>query len=68
MTLNFIITLLITYIYIYITDCSNSPCQQGTCRNELNGYNCSCYQGFTGQNCDQGTRYDILWIQYTCYI
>ena len=43
------------YFSIDIDECSSSPCQNdGTCRDQLNGYNCFCRVGFTGRNCESG--------------
>ena len=38
-----------------IDDCADTPCKNyGTCNDLINGYNCSCTPGYTGQNCTQG--------------
>ena len=38
-----------------INECSSSPCQNGaTCLDEINGYLCSCTDGWHGVNCDVG--------------
>ncbi|XP_004858573.1 coagulation factor X isoform X1 [Heterocephalus glaber] len=37
--------------------CENNPCQnQGTCRDGLSEYECSCQEGFEGKNCELSTR------------
>ena len=31
----------------------SDPCQHdGTCIDEINGYNCTCSQDYTGSNCE----------------
>ncbi|KAK3591884.1 hypothetical protein CHS0354_005090 [Potamilus streckersoni] len=35
-----------------IDECKSSPCQNGKCQDELDGYRCVCYEGFTGINCN----------------
>ena len=38
-----------------IDDCASSPCNNsGTCKDEVNGFNCSCAPGFTGVTCEHG--------------
>ncbi|KFO35037.1 coagulation factor X [Fukomys damarensis] len=37
--------------------CENNPCQnQGTCRDGLSEYECTCQEGFEGKNCELFTR------------
>ncbi|XP_053384588.1 fibropellin-1-like isoform X6 [Mercenaria mercenaria] len=39
-----------------IDECLSSPCQNGaTCIDRLNGYNCSCLDGWRGVNCEKDT-------------
>ena len=34
-----------------IDECKYSPCKHGTCHDQINGYNCSCDNGYEGENC-----------------
>ena len=40
----------------YVLDadnCARNPCQNGgICTEELNQYNCTCVDGYTGDNCE----------------
>ena len=45
----------ILYLIVDINECESSPCNNfGTCNDEVNGYNCSCVAGFTGEDCETG--------------
>ncbi|XP_035689592.1 von Willebrand factor D and EGF domain-containing protein-like [Branchiostoma floridae] len=33
-------------------ECQSSPCVNGTCTDLLNGYNCTCAEGYIGTRCD----------------
>ena len=38
-----------------IDDCASHPCKNnGTCTDRVNGFNCSCAQGFNGTQCQTG--------------
>eukprot|EP00058_Branchiostoma_floridae_P000816 XP_002586304.1 hypothetical protein BRAFLDRAFT_123280 [Branchiostoma floridae] len=34
--------------------CARSPCTHGTCTDDVGSYTCSCENGWTGRDCDQG--------------
>ena len=36
---------------ILIDECASSPCINGTCIDQFDGYICDCNEGYTGQNC-----------------
>nr|XP_046263163.1 coagulation factor IXa [Scatophagus argus] len=41
--------------YVDGNQCKSSPClNQGTCKDQLGSYSCSCSAGFTGRNCEIG--------------
>ena len=38
-----------------IDECSSSPCQNGgSCYDQVNGYFCTCQQGYNGNECETG--------------
>ena len=38
-----------------IDDCASHPCKNnGTCTDQVNGFNCSCAPGFNGTQCETG--------------
>ena len=38
-----------------VDHCFSNPCaNNGTCHNSLHGYQCSCIDGFTGSDCEEG--------------
>ena len=40
---------------IDINDCENSPCANGgTCEDLVDNFECTCAEGYTGPNCDEG--------------
>ena len=44
-----------------LNECDSNPCQNsGTCRDAINGFVCSCYIGYEGDNCENG--YIKYWI------
>ncbi|CAC5397185.1 unnamed protein product [Mytilus coruscus] len=43
-----------------IDECVAKPCQHGaTCKDQENGYKCSCLPGYAGSNCDTGLRKEL---------
>jgi len=42
------------YIIVDINECMSSPCVHGTCKDNPNGYTCTCNQGYTGTHCGTG--------------
>ena len=39
-----------------INECESDPCLNGgTCTDVINGYQCTCQPGYTGNNCNLGT-------------
>ena len=44
-----------------INECASAPCQNdGTCTDNINGYTCTCRDGYEGSNCETG-----LWMEIT---
>ena len=38
-----------------IDECDSSPCEhESTCMDAVNGYTCTCTDGYTGVNCQTG--------------
>ena len=37
-----------------INDCENSPCVHGNCSDGVKQYECLCYDGYKGLNCETG--------------
>ncbi len=35
-------------------DCAATPCQHGTCTDQVDAYTCSCDAGYEGTDCDVG--------------
>lgn len=35
-------------------ECMSTPCKHGSCKDQVNGYTCTCIAGFTGINCENG--------------
>ena len=43
------------FILSDIDECLTEPCQHdGTCTDGINGYTCTCQNGYTGVNCGTG--------------
>ena len=50
---------IILHFFFYFTtdvdDCASHPCKNdGTCTDQVNGFNCSCAPGFNGAKCGTG--------------
>ena len=48
MQFNFVVNLRCETTFNY---CTSSPCVNGACVSQLNGYICNCLSGYTGTNC-----------------
>jgi Notch-like protein len=43
------------YQYIDINECSSNPCKNGgTCKDLVNGYECTCVPGYDDIHCHNG--------------
>lgn len=40
-----------------INECESSPCVQGYCTDQVNGYLCECIPGFIGVSCAIGKKF-----------
>lgn len=41
--------------FVDINECAGDPCKNdGTCNDIINGYYCTCVNGFTGLSCETG--------------
>jgi hypothetical protein len=51
-----------------INECASEPCRNGgACADKVNGYICSCQQGYTGINCQTGNDYILLKIVFILF-
>jgi Notch-like protein len=41
-----------------IDECSTSPCVNGNCMDEINGYICTCNPGYEGPDCEIGMTWN----------
>lgn len=49
----------VMYFDTDINECESSPCQNdGTCNDQINGYSCTCSDGYNGLLCENGM---LLW-------
>jgi hypothetical protein len=47
--------------YIDVNECLSNPCTNGgTCKDNVNGYTCTCAPGYNGTNCQQGKYVDLI--------
>ncbi|MCP3665154.1 MAG: calcium-binding EGF-like domain-containing protein [Gammaproteobacteria bacterium] len=55
----------IEYMILDIDECASSPCQNcGTCEDMVNGYSCTCADGYSGAQCQTGKTLSMS--QYRC--
>ena len=41
------------YCFLDINECASQPCQNsGQCADRVNGYTCTCADGYAGTNCE----------------
>ena len=43
-------------------ECQSNPCAYGNCTDKVNEYNCTCQNGFSGQNCEG--KLTIIFLQH----
>lgn len=41
---------------INVDDCKSNPCDYGTCIDKIDGYECTCEPGYTGEQLTQKVR------------
>lgn len=56
------------YQYLDINECHQNPCKAGKCVNHNGDYSCECQKGFTGVDCNEGSKcicyVSALWIGF----
>ena len=57
-------SLLISYLFVGINECTKSPCKNGaTCVNLQGSYRCNCKSGYSGNNCQTGDKIILCWLK-----
>lgn len=51
-----VIYLIYSDIHVDTDECLSSPCRHGTCIDQINSYTCNCSPGYTGRECETGTK------------
>ena len=42
-------------VLLDVDECNSSPCQNnGSCLERVNGFECGCMSGYTGEKCESG--------------
>ena len=45
---------------VEIDECSPNPCKNGgNCTDMVNGFSCSCFAGYTGEDCSIGKKHIV---------
>ena len=43
-----------------VDECSSSPCMNGaSCQDQVDGYQCTCLDGYIGDTCNQGNTLSL---------